>query len=98
YSVHPGNIWGTELAREAPMEILQNFGFFDEKGNPVQEVVASLKTISQGAATTVWCATSPLLNNFGGVYCEDSDIAELALGQEMSGVKLYSLDETDAKQ
>lgn len=99
YSVHPGNIWGTELAREAPLELLQNFGFYDKEGNPVQEVVDSLKTIPQGAATTVWCATSPLLNNIGGVYCEDSDIAELALGQEMStGVKLYSLDETNAKK
>lgn len=98
YSVHPGNIWGTELAREAPMELLQNFGFFDEEGNPVQEVVASLKTIPQGAATTIWCATSPLLSNIGGVYCEDSDIAGLALEHEMSGVKSYSLDETNAKQ
>jgi len=98
YSVHPGNIWGTELAREAPLELLQSLGFYDEKGNPVQEVVASLKTISQGATTTIWCATSPLLNNIGGVYCEDSDIAHLALGQEMSaGVKPYSLDETNAK-
>lgn len=99
YSVHPGNIWGTELLREAPLEMLQNFGFYDEKGNPVQEVIASLKTIPQGAATTIWTATSPLLNNIGGVYCEDSNIAELALGQEMeAGVKPYSLDETSAKR
>lgn len=99
YSVHPGNIWGTELTREAPLELLQNLGFYDEKGNPVQEVIASLKTIPQGAATTIWSATSPLLDNTGGVYCEDSDIAELALGQEMSaGVKPYSLDETSAKR
>ena len=99
YSVHPGNIWGTELLREAPLEMLQNFGFYDEKGNPVQEVIASLKTIPQGAATTIWAATSPLLNNIGGVYCEDSNIAELALGQEMeAGVKPYSLDETSAKR
>ena len=27
YSVHPGNIWGTELLREAQLEMLQNFGF-----------------------------------------------------------------------
>lgn len=99
YSVHPGNIWGTELLREAPLEMLQNFGFYDEKGNPVQEVIASLKTIPQGAATTIWTATSPLLSNIGGVYCEDSNIAELALGQEMeAGVKPYSLDETSAKR
>lgn len=99
YSVHPGNIWGTELAREAPIELLQQFGFYDDKGNIVPEVIASLKTIPQGAATTIWCATSPLLDNIGGVYCEDADIANLSLGQEMSsGVKPYSVDEASAKR
>ncbi|KRD58796.1 oxidoreductase [Flavobacterium sp. Root935] len=98
YSLHPGNIWGTELLREAPMEILQQFGFYDDKGEPVQAVVESLKTIPQGAATTVWAATSQSLNTIGGVYLEDADIAALALGQEMSaGVKPYSLDESNAK-
>lgn len=34
-----------------------------------------LKTVEQGAATTVWAATSPQLDGKGGVYCEDVDIA-----------------------
>ncbi len=34
------------------------------------------RTPEQGAATTVWCATSPQLDGMGGVYCEDVDIAE----------------------
>lgn len=99
YSLHPGNIWGTELAREAPIEILQQFGFLDDKGNPVQEVIDSLKTIPQGAATTIWAATSPLLNKIGGVYLEDVDIAELAIDSSIpNGVKPYSLDEASAKR
>jgi NAD(P)-dependent dehydrogenase (short-subunit alcohol dehydrogenase family) len=99
YSIHPGNIWGTELTREAPIEILQQFGFLDDKGNPVQEVIDSLKTIPQGAATTIWAATSPLLNEIGGVYLEDVDIAELAIDSSIpNGVKPYSLDEGSAKQ
>lgn len=99
YSVHPGNIFGTELAREAPLELLQQFGFYDDKGDPVPEVIASLKNIPQGAATTVWCATSPLLNKIGGVYCEDGDIAQLAIDSSVpNGVKPYSLDEVSAKQ
>ncbi|SKD10497.1 NAD(P)-dependent dehydrogenase, short-chain alcohol dehydrogenase family [Chitinophaga ginsengisegetis] len=99
YSLHPGNIWGTELAREAPLEILQQFGFYNDKGNPVPEVIASLKTIPQGAATTIWAATSPLLNEIGGVYLEDGDIAELAINSSTpNGVKPYSLDEASAKQ
>jgi len=98
YSVHPGNIWGTELAREAPIEILQQFGFLDDKGNPVPEVIDSLKTIPQGAATTIWAGTSPLLNKIGGVYLEDVDIAELAIDSSIqNGIKPYSLDETNAK-
>jgi NAD(P)-dependent dehydrogenase (short-subunit alcohol dehydrogenase family) len=99
YSVHPGSIAGTELAREAPLELFVKMGFCDDKGNMLPEVAASLKTIPQGSSTTIWCATSPFLNKIGGVYCEDTEIAELALGQEISGgVKPYSLDETNAKR
>jgi NAD(P)-dependent dehydrogenase (short-subunit alcohol dehydrogenase family) len=99
YAVHPGNIWGTELIREAPMELLQQFGFYDAQGKVVPAVIASLKTIPQGAATTIWCATSPLLNSIGGVYCEDADVAALSPGQEMSaGVKAYSVDAANAKR
>lgn len=99
YSLHPGSIAGTELAREAPLELFIKMGFVDQAGNMLPEVLASLKTISQGAATTVWCATTPLLETIGGVYCEDADVAPLALEDEMSpGVKPYSLDEDNAKR
>lgn len=97
YSLHPGSIGGTELGREAPLELFQKMGFCDAEGNMLPEIVASLKTIPQGAATTIWCATSPMLDSMGGVYCEDVDVAELALGQDISsGVKPYSLDQTNA--
>jgi len=99
YVLHPGSIHGTELGREASPELFQKLGFCDAEGNILPEVMASLKTIPQGAATTVWCATSPLLNNIGGVYCEDSDVAELAKGiPGSSGVEAYSLDEKNAKR
>lgn len=99
YSLHPGSIGGTELAREAPLELFIRLGFCDANGNILPEVAASLKTIPQGAATTVWCATSPLLNNIGGVYCEDAEIAELdGVNNSPSGVHPYSLDELSAKR
>ena len=95
YSLHPGSIGGTELAREAPLELFQQMGFIDENGNMPPEVVANLKTIPQGAATTVWCATSPLLEDVGGVYCEDCDVAELNFKNTSgAGVKPYSLDQS----
>lgn len=101
YSVHPGSIGGTELGREAPLALFQQMGFCDADGNILPEVAASLKTIPQGAATTIWCATSPMLNNLGGVYCEDVDVAipmnEKQAGGAAGGVQRYSLNEPDAK-
>lgn len=98
YSLHPGSVGGTDLAREASPDLFRQMGFTDAKGNLLPEVAASLKTIAQGAATTVWCATSPLLQELGGVYCEDCDIAPLectdAVG--VNGVKPYALDKESA--
>jgi NAD(P)-dependent dehydrogenase (short-subunit alcohol dehydrogenase family) len=107
YSVHPGSINGTELGREAPIELFQQMGFCDAHGNVLPEVAARLKTIPQGAATTIWCATSPMLNDIGGVYCEDANISELDLGHiehryddpsTSRGVQPYSLDEINSKR
>jgi len=105
YALHPGEIAGTELARAADMEVFKQLGFFDENGNIRPEILANLKTIPQGAATTVWCATSPLLNALGGVYCADVEVATLANGSlekgngmETQGVQPYSLNESNAKR
>lgn len=107
YSVHPGSIAGTELGRSASMDLWKQMGFLDGEGNLRTEVLAGLKSISQGAATSVWAATSPLLDNLGGVYCEDGDIAELLSTDpsipthaqlHKSGVQPYSLDEVSAQR
>ncbi|WP_153796936.1 SDR family NAD(P)-dependent oxidoreductase [Foetidibacter luteolus] len=107
YSLHPGAVNDTDLGREAPMELFQQMGTHDADGKIFPEVAKKLKTIPQGAATTVWCATSPLLDNIGGVYCENCDIAEPDLDNidhqygdpsTLRGVRPYSLDETSAKR
>ena len=107
YSLHPGSVHGTDLGREAPIELFKQLGTHDADGNIKQEVADKLKTIPQGAATTVWCATSPMLKDVGGVYCENVDIAELDLGNiehryeeplTLRGVQPYSVDETNAKR
>ena len=104
YSLHPGTIAGTELGRNADIELFKQMGFVDEQGNIRPEILAGLKTIPQGAATTVWCATSPMLDDIGGVYCEDVEVAEAERsnslpdnGLETRGIKMYSLDESNAK-
>jgi len=66
FAVHPGGIL-TELARHMTNE---------ELATTAATVRGGLKTPEQGAATTVWAATSPQLAGMGGVYCEDCDIAE----------------------
>lgn len=107
FSVHPGSVNGTDLGRVAPMALFQQMGTHDEDGNLKPEVAAKLKTIPQGAATTVWCATSPQLNGIGGVYCENADVAELDAGNieqnydeplSLRGVQPYSLDAGNAQK
>jgi len=107
YSLHPGSVFGTDLGREEPIDLFIQMGTHDENGKIKHEVEAKLKTIPQGAATTVWCATSPLLENIGGVYCENCDIAEIDNGQiehrydeplTIRGVQPYSIDQEKAEQ
>ncbi|GAA4205001.1 SDR family NAD(P)-dependent oxidoreductase [Streptosporangium oxazolinicum] len=76
FSLHPGMIL-TPLARHIGADDLRGMGVIDENGEPVIDPSRSMKTPPQGAATSVWCATSPQLDGHGGVYCENSDIAPL---------------------
>ena len=46
-------------------------GWMDADGN-INEL---FKSPEQGAATSVWAATSPQLDGLGGVYCEDCDVS-----------------------
>lgn len=107
FSLHPGSVNGTDLGRVAPMSLFQQMGTHDANGNIYPEVAATLKTVEQGAATSVWCATSSRLNGIGGVYCENADIAELDEGNiehnysdpsSLRGVKPYAVDATLAQK
>jgi NAD(P)-dependent dehydrogenase (short-subunit alcohol dehydrogenase family) len=105
FSAHPGSVIGTDLGRVAPVALFQQMGTHDQDGNIKPEVAAKLKNVDQGAATSVWCATSPQLNGIGGVYCEDADVAELDEGNinhdysdpsSLRGVKPYSVNAENA--
>ncbi len=76
-SLHPGSIVGTGLEKHLSREELRKAGVIDENGRPILDPAKNLKTVEQGAATSVWCATSLQLNGMGGVYCESCDIAPL---------------------
>lgn len=70
FAVHPGGIM-TPLQRHLAREEMVAFGWVTADGT----VSERFKTPEQGAATTVWAATSPRLDGLGGVYCEDVDVA-----------------------
>ncbi|MBO1333498.1 SDR family NAD(P)-dependent oxidoreductase [Streptomyces sp. VRA16 Mangrove soil] len=95
YAVHPGSIL-TPLQRHIPREEWAGRGWLTETGAPP----AGFKTPEQGAATSVWAATSPLLDAdggaYGGAYCQDCDLAESvpddADDMLVGGVKSWARD------
>ena len=90
FSLHPGGIL-TPLQRHLPREEQMALGWVDEQGRPLVQ----FKTTEQGAATTVWAATSRQLDGRGGVYCVDCDVAEISTGDE-PGVRPYAVDPQQA--
>jgi NAD(P)-dependent dehydrogenase (short-subunit alcohol dehydrogenase family) len=101
FSVHPGMIIDTGLAKHVSADMMRAAGAIDEHGQPVRDPARQLKTVPQGAATSVWCATSPQLDGLGGVYCENCDVSPLVTeadeaawraGSELPGVLSYAVD------
>jgi len=88
FSCHPGSIIDTGLGKHLSREELRTAGVIDESGKPILDPGKNLKTVEQGASTSVWCATSPQLNGMGGVYCENNDIAVLESIDPATGWKL----------
>ena len=89
FSVHPGSV-ATELARSVPEDELQAL----RKALQRSDASFLQKMPPEGAATSVWCATSSALDGMGGVYCEDVDIGEPvpADSKEARGVRPWIMD------
>jgi len=106
FSLHPGSIVATGLSKYVAPEILRAVGLVDEDGNPVIDPAKNQKTVEQGAATGVWCATSPQLDGMGGVYCHNSDVAPLVtetlaanpIGSMALGVMPHAVDPQSAER
>ncbi len=93
FSVHPGGIM-TPLQRHLSNEEQVAMGWVDAEGN----VNERFKSTSEGASTTVWAATSPLLDGKGGVYLENCEVAEPASADNpMGGVHPHVRDEALAR-
>jgi NAD(P)-dependent dehydrogenase (short-subunit alcohol dehydrogenase family) len=98
FSVHPGAIL-TDLARHLSKGQISSFGALDEDGNVRIDPARDLKTVEQGAATAIWCASSAALADIGGVYCEDCDVAPVRSGEDehTDGVRDWAVDPDLAK-
>jgi NAD(P)-dependent dehydrogenase (short-subunit alcohol dehydrogenase family) len=93
-AVLPGGIM-TGLQKYVPLEEQKKMGWIDEAGRPNPR----MKTTEQGAATSIWAAVAPELDNISGQYFEDCAIAKpWSDDHPMSGVKLYALDPTNAER
>ena len=101
-AVHPGGIQ-TELGRHLEPEMFEgmikqvNAQAAAEGRPPFQ-----LKTIPQGAATSVWAAVVAPADEVGGRYCENCHVGSVvpdnvALGVDREGVRAYALDPAAAE-
>jgi NAD(P)-dependent dehydrogenase (short-subunit alcohol dehydrogenase family) len=93
YAVHPGGIH-TDLGRYMTGDdIARLTARIKESDEGSGSGGFHWKTIPQGAATTVWAATSPTLRDVGGCYCEDCSVGVPASPERAgSGYRPYALD------
>ncbi|XXX77406.1 SDR family NAD(P)-dependent oxidoreductase [Sorangium sp. So ce134] len=95
-AVHPGVI-GTELGRHLPDDALATFiertnADLAARGKPP----FALKTIPQGAATSVWAGVVAAADEVGGRYCENCHVTTRVtldpIDPISEGVRPYALD------
>lgn len=91
-ALHPGGIH-TELMRHTTPDMLQQMAA--RSGRNVRDSkVAQVKSVEQGAATTVWAAFLAKAEDVGGRFCEDCQVAKVM--EAGGGVRPYALDPTRA--
>ena len=102
FAVHPGGIL-TPLQRHLEHEEMVALGWKKEDGSLSDLAANFFKSPSQGASTTIWCAVSTMLNDIGGVFCENCDIAKRKENIDESmrryfGVADHAIDTEEAKR
>ena len=100
FGVHPGGIF-TPLQRHLEKEEMIALGWLGEDGELSEMAAKGFKTPTQGASTSLWCATSPQLDGMGAVYCENCDIApiqEEGPAARYVGVAEWAVDTEEASR
>ena len=90
YSLHPGGI-STGLQIHMSDEVKASFSTDENTMN-------YMKSVSQGAATSVHCAVSKDLEGKGGRYFEDCEEAEANKPGSMAGYAAHAFDEEGEKR
>jgi hypothetical protein len=101
-AVHPGGIH-TELVRH--MDPSQMQAMVDQISKELEEEGRgpfTLKTIHQGAATSVWTGVVASADEIGGRYCENCHVGNIVaddvnISADSEGVRAYALDPNNAK-
>ncbi len=99
FSVHPGGIL-TPLQRHLEKEEMVAMGWITPDGDIAESAKPFFKTPEQGAATSVWAATSPMLDGRGGQYLENCDIAAVGTPTSHRGehVRPHAVDAPAARR
>lgn len=87
YALHPGVIM-TELSRHLTEDDTASLG--------KRLTGLAMKTVEQGAATTLYAAVSPELEGRGGVYLEDCHVADVTPGDGSAGYAPWAMDRDEA--
>jgi NAD(P)-dependent dehydrogenase (short-subunit alcohol dehydrogenase family) len=99
-AVHPGTIAATNLSRDLDPDVLAALGASAPYAETFARSKVRYKTIEQGAATSVFVATSRQLDGISGRYFEDCNEAQVldpdAPNTSISGVAAYALDPDNA--
>jgi NAD(P)-dependent dehydrogenase (short-subunit alcohol dehydrogenase family) len=101
-AVQPGPVAATNLNRHLDTDALAAVQASAPYAETFDESKVRYKTAEQGAATSVFVATSPLLAGIGGRYFEDCNQAPLidpdAPNSTIFGVAAYALDPANANR
>jgi NAD(P)-dependent dehydrogenase (short-subunit alcohol dehydrogenase family) len=101
-AVHPGGI-RTELARYTDPSRLETMVAQINKQLAAEgKAPFQLKTVPQGAATSVWAAVVAPADEVGGRYCENCHVGnivpdDVTITVATEGVRAYALDPTNAE-
>lgn len=90
FSLHPGGIW-TGLQTHMSDEVIASY-------SKDENITNSMKSVPQGAATSVLCAVSKGLEGKGGRYFEDCEEAEANKPGSMAGYAAHAYDEEGEKR